>query len=202
MTATHSPSAKMIIVLTVIAALSGGILAAWDSYTAPKIALHREAALQAAIKQVLPPFDSLTTRHTDRQTFYFAHQADSVVGVAFEAVGNGFQGQIRMMVGFQPNLKTMTGLQVLEQVETPGLGTRIADDPSNKTNAHWFTQQFRGLTPLPEIIAIKNAKPSKSNEIQAITGATISSQSVVRIMNQQIETACTGLKQLTGGQDG
>ena len=189
MSAGTSPSARMIIVLTLIAALSGGILAAWDSFTAPRIAYHREQALKAAIAEVLPPYEKYTTSTIAGMTFYIARTGDSLIGVAFEAQGNGFQGPISMMVGMNPNLNQLTGLKILEQLETPGLGTKIVDDPSNRVDAGWFTTQFVDLNPNPRIAVIKNARPTKSNEVQAITGATISSKAVVRILNQYIESA-------------
>jgi len=73
----------------------------------------------------------------------------------------------------------------LSQKETPGLGTKIVEDPSNE-NPAWFTEQFKNVKVEPEIIYVKNSKPSKDNEIQAITGATISSKSVVNILNTNI----------------
>lgn len=189
MTQHTSGSGKMVLVLTLITALSGAILAAWDSYTAPKITYHREQALLVAISQVLPVHDSTRTVVLNGQTFYEAFAGDSLVGVGFQALGNGFQGQIRMMLGMTPDLEAITGLEILEQVETPGLGTKIVHDPSQRSDPEWFTNQFNGLLPSPELSVIKNATPTHANEIQAITGATISSQAVVRILNQQIESA-------------
>jgi electron transport complex protein RnfG len=77
-------------------------------------------------------------------------------------------------------------MKVLEQVETPGLGTKIVEDPSNKENPFWFPEQFNGLQIFPQIDVVKNAKPSTPNEIQAISGATISSQAIARILNDNI----------------
>ena len=48
-------STRMVLVLTLITIMSGGILAGWDMYTKPKVEYHREQALQAAIAEVLPP---------------------------------------------------------------------------------------------------------------------------------------------------
>ena len=184
-------TAKMILVLTLITILSGGALSTWDVYTSPKIELHKLEALKAAIAEVLPAYDTYQEVKTDGLTLYIAQNNDSEnpAGIAFEAVGNGFQGKISMMVGVDSAFGRITGLIVLEQVETPGLGTKIVIDPTNKENPGWFSEQFKNLPAGKVIEVVKNQKPSKENQIQAITGATISSKSVVAIINSAMKNA-------------
>jgi electron transport complex protein RnfG len=182
---------KMMLVLTLITILSGAALSTWDGYTKPKIDLHKLEALKAAIAKVLPPYDEYHEMNTDGVTLYIAKTSgsDNPAGIAFEAVGNGFQGKISMMVGVDSTFARITGLKVLEQVETPGLGTKIVTDPTRKQNPGWFADQFNTLPTDKEIEVVKNQKPSKENEIQAITGATISSKAVVAIINNAIQHA-------------
>ena len=183
-----SLSTRMILVLTLITVLSGGILAGWDTITKPRIAFHRQEALKAAIGDVLPAHDTYASEETEFGTLYIATR-DSVehpIGIAFMAVGSGFQGELRIMVGLSPDMTKLTGIKVLEQIETPGLGTKIVVDPSNKQDPYWFPAQFAGVHTSPEIIVIKNAKPTGKHEVQGITGATISSQAVTSILNDQI----------------
>jgi len=71
----------------------------------------------------------------------------------------------------------VTGMEVLESRETPGLGDKIYKDAD-------FVASFKELMIEPEIVAVKKGKRSKPNEIDAITGATISSKAVVRIINE------------------
>ena len=82
-----------------------------------------------------------------------------------------------MMAGIKPDLVTMYGVEILESVETPGLGGEIAGDR--------FKDQFGNISLLPKIGLVKQGRREK-NEIQAVTGATISSQSVVNILNEKI----------------
>lgn len=185
-----STSVKMMLALTLITTLSGGVLAAWDGFTKPRIEQHRLEELKAAISDVLPPYISYQEVTRDGMTLYIGRTADDEpVGIAFQAIGSGFQGKISIMVGMQPGFAKLSGIKVLEQVETPGLGTKIVNDPSNKENSFWFSQQFKGVKVDPQISMVKNKKPTKSTEIQAITGATISSRAVVRILNETIEKA-------------
>ncbi|MFC1581789.1 FMN-binding protein [Candidatus Neomarinimicrobiota bacterium] len=186
-------SKKMILVLTLVTILSGGILATWDAITRPLIELHKLEALKAAISEVLPDYDNYNEMSSDNYTFFEGRKenSDEPVGVAFEVQGSGFQGVISIMIGVRPGFESLTGIKVLEQVETPGLGTKIVIDPSNRDNPTWFPDQFRSLVVLPSIVVIRNVTPENENEVQAISGATISSRAVVRIINSQIQNAKT-----------
>jgi Na+-translocating ferredoxin:NAD+ oxidoreductase subunit G len=184
-------SAKMIIVLTLIAVLSGAVLSSWDKVTQPRIEAFRQMELEKAIAEVLPPHDSVTVKKTENFTFYVGHAEGKPAFVALQAVGSGFQGKILMMAGLDLDFSQITGLKILEQVETPGLGTKIVTDPSRKENPTWFTDQFKSLIIQPEITYVKNAKPSKDSEIEAITGATISSVAIVNILNDTFQKART-----------
>ncbi len=185
-----STSARMIVVLTLIVTVSGGVLSSWDSYTAPKIQHHRLVELRAAIADVLPEHDRYDELALPAQTLYVGRKATGEpVGIAFIARGSGFQGVISIMVGVEMDFTRLTGIKVLEQIETPGLGTKIVTDPTNKANPLWFPEQFVGVRPEPEITVIKNRPPTVETEIQAITGATISSRAVVKIINDALRQA-------------
>ncbi len=184
-------SVKMVLVLTLISTLTGGLLSMWDGYTAPMIEAHRLRELKAAIGEVLPKHDYYDEITEKGLTLYVARKKDRTnpVGVAFRAIGSGFQGKITVMIGSKPGFDSLTGIKILEQIETPGLGTKIIEDSSNKEDPFWFPNQFKGIKIQHEIKVIKNAKPSSPDEIEAIAGATITSKAVVRIMNQMITKA-------------
>lgn len=185
-----STSARMILVLTIITTMVGGVLSAWDEFTQPRIEQHRMEALKAAIADVLPEYDHYEEVQSDGMTFYAGKDASgATIGIAFQAVGSGFQGQISMMVGVEPDFSSITGLTILSQVETPGLGTKIVEDPTNKQNPDWFTDQFQGIQTQPDIRALKNEQPDEPTEVAAITGATISSKAVVDILNNHLKKA-------------
>ena len=154
----------------------------------PLIEHHKLEALKAAISEVLPYYDYYDEMEVEGVNLFIGklENQDKPVGIAFEVDGSGFQGNISMMLGVDPTFTNITGMKVLEQVETPGLGTKIVEDPSNKENPLWFSEQFKGLNIFPQIDVVKNVKPSTPNEIQAISGATISSKAVVNILNDNI----------------
>lgn len=177
-------------VLTLIVTISGGVLSSWDSYTAPKIQQHRLVELRTAIADVLPEHDRYDELTLPAQTLYVGRNAaGEPVGIAFIAKGSGFQGVISIMVGVGMDFSGLTGIKVLEQIETPGLGTKIVSDPAHKANPSWFPEQFVGVQTEPEITVIKNRPPAAKTEVQAITGATISSRAVVKIINDALRQA-------------
>ena len=179
-------TAKMIVVLTVIATLSGGILSMWNGVTEPRIEAHRLQMLKNAITTVLPTYDYYDEVVLREDLTLFVGRkngVDAPVGLAFKAKGNGFSPDLTLMVGILPDFSSLTGIEVLEQTETPGLGNKIEDE--------WFKDQFKQIIigKTPNIGVIKNRKPDDPNRgIQAISGATISSKAVVEILLTQIET--------------
>ncbi len=177
---------KMFLNLTIIGVLSGVILAGVFEVANPLILINKEKELKEAIFIVLPgaeDYDIIEKGekgpHKGRLTVYRGLGADGEpVGIAFKAEGTGFQGKIVLMVGLDMDYLELKGIRILEQIETPGLGNRIGDPE--------FEDQFRGVQIKPRVEYIKYRKPEKPNQIQAITGATISSESVVKNINRAI----------------
>lgn len=169
----------MIGVLTLVGLFSGGSLALVYKTASPAIERHRLEELKKAIFLVLPGAVAYKEDPREQKILYEGFDRDNnSVGFAFKCSGNGFQGKIEMMVGVDHSLETLTGMVVLYQIETPGLGNKIAFDD--------FQDQFKGLSAIPEIEYIKNVKPQKPNQIQAITAATISSVAVIKIINRSL----------------
>lgn len=175
---------KMVLVLSITGAVSGGILAQVFHFADPLIQENRKKELREAIFVVLTEAKDYTTleKGNDKEKIvvYKGIDADGkLVGIAFIADGGGFQGNIRIMVGLSTDYLKLKGIKVLEQNETPGLGNRIKEPA--------FEDQFRGLEIKPKVEYIKYRKPEKPNQIQAITGATISSEAVVKNINNAVE---------------
>ncbi len=91
----------------------------------------------------------------------------------------GFQDEISLIFGYDPNTKRLLAMKILGHKETPGLGDRIEKDTA-------YTSQF-GRVKAP-LVPVKrgNAKPNDSTNVQTITGATISSKAVIKIISTAI----------------
>ena len=113
--------------------------------------------------------DSTLTRHT-----LSFDQDGNFLGHVFSASSPGYSGAINMMVALDDE-GTILGVRVISHTETPGLGSNIAQA--------WFKDQFVGLT--GPVVSVRS--PSGPNEIDVITGSTISVNAVLRGVNDAVE---------------
>jgi len=169
----------IIATLTLIGVLAGGSLSLVNNWAAPRIAINQKAETERAI--YLVHFDGKKyeeIKNAGFEVYKVFNEADSSVGFSLVYSGNGFQGKIKLMIGLSEDIKKITSIEVLEQSETPGLGTKILESP--------YKDQFNDVSPTPSIKLVKGIEPSNPNEVQAITGATISSRAVVTIVNEGV----------------
>jgi electron transport complex protein RnfG len=121
----------------------------------------------AAVKDVLPAFDNDPTvdvKNIDGLTFYTGTKEGKVIGVAAKTfTDKGFSGRFDLMVGFLPD-GTIHNTVVIEQKETPGLGTKMKEPK--------FKDQFNGKN--PDTFKLKVKKDG--GEVDAITASTITSR--------------------------
>lgn len=112
----------------------------------------------------------------------------SVVGYCFDIIGAGLWGTMKAVVGFEPNLETLIDFNVYEQVETPGLGGRISE-PAEKLNLRADLKDSAFLNE-GEITKYKliseGSAPANSKEIRQITGATITSSSFLKMLDNEM----------------
>lgn len=112
----------------------------------------------------------------------------NLVGWAFVAEGSGFADKIKLVVAVDAKFETLGGFGVLSSNETPGFGDKIKTED-------FYRNQFVGA-PSDEFILNKAGDAGKiDSEIIAITGATVTSDSVVRILNNFISQVKTQLKE-------
>lgn len=171
--------AHIIATLTLIGIIAGGSLSLVNNWAAPKIALNQKAETERAIFLVhLEGKRYEEIKIAGFEVYKVFDEKDSSVGYSLVYAGNGFQGKIKLMIGLTEDLNKITSIEILEQSETPGLGTKILEPP--------YKDQYNGLTPAPSIKLVKGVEPSSPNEVKAITGATISSRSVVAVVNEGV----------------
>ena len=155
-----------VILVTLIVLISAVLLGLTDNATRGKIAEQEVAQVRGYLGEMFPNMTSLT-REDD---IYLVLEDDTTIGYGFVAVGSGYGGEISILVGLE-NKTTVKGIVIISQNETPGLGTRVAEEP--------FTSQFAGVN-------IDDVR--LDGEIDAITGSTISSAAVVEaVRNTALE---------------
>lgn len=177
-------SLRMIIVLSLITIISGGSLAFVDNFTKPKIEVNKVKALKEGLKKLIPEADNFEKKeveyNNEKFLIYKAVKDGSLVGWGFLLSGSGFQDKITIIVAANPKITSLLGIDVLEQKETPGLGAKIDKED--------FEKQFKGLSVTNKIGYVKNIKPERgSNNIQALSAATVSTEKVLMIINKNVK---------------
>jgi len=156
--------------ITIIAGVSLGFI---NDITEQPIKDAKIAKKTNALKLVLPDFNNKIVESVklvnhelakDSIEIYPGFQDEKHVGTAIIGSSEkGYSGLVKIMVGFEPN-GTIKNIVVLEQKETPGLGTKMKDDK--------FLRQFRGKNPVDF-----DVKPTKDGgDVDALTGATITTR--------------------------
>ena len=173
-----------LLLLGIISAVSISLMA---NYANPIIESNREKTMRRAILQVLPGVTRYTVVDQKNHIFRGTDKNGEVVGYAFVGEGGGYQGVIKLMIGVRSDLRSLAGLIVLENLETPGLGAKISTDS--------FLKQFLNIAIRPPIEYVLNKPPREPNQIQGITGATISSRAVVKIVNDTVSERVPGIVQ-------
>ena len=165
---------NMLLSLTLIAVVAGGVLGLMSAVTEEPIAQANQQKKEAAIKAVLPEFASLEAMTIDGMECNLALDAEGLpVGMAVESGSDkGFGGRLGVMVGFDME-GTVTGYQIVQTSETPGLGAK-ADT--------WF--QADGKSP---VIGKNPANPlsvkKDGGDVDAISGSTITSRAFCEAIN-------------------
>jgi electron transport complex protein RnfG len=163
---------NMVITLFLVAAVAALALGGVYTVTKEPIAIAKQKKLEAAIKSVLPDFDTIEEAKfidpegKDSLTFYYAYKEGERIGAAIKTYTmEGFSGKIELMVGLLGD-GTINNTAVLAHKETPGLGDKMDASKSD------FPLQFMGKNPNDYNLSVTK----DGGSVDAITAATISSR--------------------------
>ena len=180
--------------LLIISAVAALLLALTNSVTASTIAQRNEQANAEARKLVLESaqdFEQVKDAKTDNSKgvevseIYEAKDASgNTVGYTLKVLPSGYGGTIELMVGIDSAKGQVSGINVVSNSETAGLGAKSTDPE--------FSDQYQGK-PLEELSVLKNGTPGDT-EIKAISGATITSTAVTNGVDAAIEVYNNSLK--------
>ena len=199
---------RLVLVLVIVAGASALLLAQVNTITAPKIAQSRIDFKLRMVKKVLPPYDNDPNK--DREVIpdkvsgpahvmvemdkdrgkegvivYPAYKDGKLVGRAFAVVSHeGYSGDIDLLMGVSPK-GAITGIEVIQHSETPGLGAKIVSDKS------WpGKRELVGRT-LADSLEVKK----DGGQIDTISGATISPRAVCKAVKAGLTAYSHGLGQ-------
>jgi electron transport complex protein RnfG len=174
---------KFGLILGLICLIATLVLAVTYQVTKPEIDKKLKEEEQAALKEILPEADSFVEKTIEEIDYFEASKGKDLIGYCIKTIGNGYNGYMRIIVGIDLN-GIIKGVRVLEHSETPGLGAKI-DEIKPGEKEPWFLRQFKG----------KSAKSIEvKKNIDAITGATISSKSVTDAINKTVSEFLSKVK--------
>lgn len=188
-------STKMVVVLTVIAVISGVVLSQVYDLTYNQIQTNKARVLEGSIFEVLPGavdmrviesrsnlfvtqenVDVSNPEPVDSEPFRMYQGLDAngqSVGFTYISEASGYGGLVRVMIGIDDITQTIAGIAIIEHGETPGLGSRIENED--------FRNQFVGLG-IEDPIDL-------GQDIDNISGATVSTKAVVNAVKKDIAQA-------------
>ncbi|MFQ5510991.1 MAG: FMN-binding protein [Candidatus Krumholzibacteriia bacterium] len=189
-------SLRMILTMGGIGLVSGILIVLTFQWTLPVITRNKAVALERAIFEVVPGaktkaafklvgnrLQPLVGEDELAVKYYACYDAEQrLVGVALEAQGQGFQDVLKVLYGYSPRKNGVVGLKVLESKETPGLGDKIETDPRFRANFEMLDVALDGDEVANPIEMVKHGKKTDPWQVEAITGATISSRAVAAIL--------------------
>lgn len=200
-------SLNIMLALGSIALLSGVLVVAVFQTTLPLINENKRIAIEHAVFQVLPGTHSRRDYVVSEQGIFPDTEATTneigdgiriyatfdiqnrFIGIAAEAAAPGYQDVIRILFGYKPDCECITGINVLKMTETPGLGDKIAKDPQFLKN---FTALDARLNDSKNglrhaIHTVKHGRKTQPWQIDAISGATISSNAIGKMLNESAQ---------------
>jgi electron transport complex protein RnfG len=203
--------------LGLVAAVAAGLLSLVYSSTAEAISVNQQKKTNEALEQVLPEFDhipadEIRTIESARGwpvKFYVARKGNETVGYAGEVITpEGFSGDVTVMVGLNAD-GSVRKVIVTKQTETPGLGTAITDRRISKTIVDVIRggSELVGLPPNKYLDQYEEKKAGGTawavvkdgGDVDAKTGATITSRAVCGAVYAVSQTAVDHLEELSGG---
>jgi electron transport complex protein RnfG len=168
-------------ILLIIAAVAGLLLGWAHEITKEPIAKQEAITKAEALKEILPAASefkiSTVSLAEGIKEVNEGLSSGKIVGYAVKVAPKGYGGAIELMVGIS-NEGKLEGIKILSHNETPGLGAK-APEPK-------FSGQFKGK-PLDKELQVVKKTPTSPNEIEAITGATISSKAVTTGVNEAVK---------------
>lgn len=197
-----TPSSAMIKTLGIVATVCGLIIVSAYQGTYSAVEANKRFALERAVFKVVPGAKSIAGYYAGPNgvmpaagaeapagsiKFYAAYDAGgTLTGIAAEGAAKGYADVVRILYGYSPGCRCITSIGAVSMRETPGIGDKILTDKEFLANFQALDVQLnRELTALAnEVKAVKHGTKSKAWEIDAISGATITSRAVGKAINE------------------
>lgn len=194
-----TPVMAMFRTLTMTALLSGFLVVMVVQWAMPYIEANQKAATEAAVFNVVKGATAsqsfvitgsgiVPAEQTDQDGFVVYggyNNSGELIGLAIPGVASGYAGPVHIMFGYQPELEAITAYQVLTMTETPGLGDKVLTDENFLANFDRLDARLAtdGSALANDIVTVKSGTRQNAWEIDAISGATVTSNAIGQAVN-------------------
>lgn len=204
-------SRRLIIVLGLVAMISGLLIVTAYQATLPIIKEQKRLATQEAVLKVIPGASQVdgyvvdgsalvpaTENNENGLHLYAGYDKEGTLkGIALEGAGQGYADTVKILYGYSPACECITGFTVVSSRETPGFGDKLMTDAAFLANFEALDAKLNeaksGLT--NAIVTVKHGTKNKPWQVDAISGATVSSRAVGRALNDSTSRALPVLVQ-------
>jgi electron transport complex protein RnfG len=201
--APQTPTRAMVVTLGLVAAICGLLIVTAYEGSLPAVRDNRRIALERAVVKVLPGAARTVSFHAlpdgsvapagpgevpaGALPFQAAYDgAGQLMGIAAEGAAKGYADTVRIMFGYSPKCSCIVGIAVVSMRETPGIGDKILSDADFQANFKALDTRLNAeLKALAnEVRTVKHGTKNQAWQIDAISGATITSRAVGRAVNE------------------
>ena len=196
-------SRRMMATLGITALVSGVLVVSAFEISRPRIEANQRQALEQAVLRVLPAASTRRSfvisadrlqpldRGAGGTVIHAGYDGKGrLVGIAAEASARGYQDIIRLLYAYSPDCECITAIHVLRNNDTPGIGDKIATDAAFLANFRALAARLnaeRSALAHP-IVTVRHGRKTEAWEIDAISGATITSRAVGKALNDSART--------------
>jgi electron transport complex protein RnfG len=197
-----TPSTRIIAVLSIVAMLSGFLVVLTAQLTAPIIEENQRIAIERAVTKVVP--GAVTHREymiddgelkpsekgSDNPIIYAGYDGNGqLLGIAARGGAQGYAGMVYLLYGYDHKCECIRGFEVLKMAETPGLGDKIITDANFQANFDALDASLdpSGRALANPIVTVKSGSKKHDWQIDAISGATITSNAVGKALNSSAQ---------------
>lgn len=207
-----TPTAAMIRTLGMLSAICGLIIVSAYQGTYDAVQENKRIAVERAVFKVIPPAKSIVeyvatpsgevakigaggTAEAGSVKFYAGYdEAGKLAGIAAEGVAKGYADNVRILFAYDPASARITSFSVVAMRETPGIGDKILVDKDFLANFPLEAKLSADLKRLANgILTVKHGSKTNPWEIDAISGATITSRAVGKAINDAAQALLPGI---------
>jgi len=197
----RTSSSKMILSLGIISMLSGFLVVFVFHLTLKPIEKNKRELIEKSVFRVVPEGEirrnffvtanELLTKKQDGSIPIYAvyDKKGELKGIAAEAAAQGYADMIRLLYGYNPSCQCITGISVIKMAETPGLGDKIIKDENFLKNFIALDAKLNpeGKSLKNAIVTVNSGNKTELWQIDAISGATVSSKAVGKALNDSAQ---------------